>query len=87
MVTEDLGSCIRIHTNLAARIEPIAEEGPVDVSGEFAAMATVAGGNQFQFGVVAQRPLPKKAGVIPVFRLAATAVSSRVIRELLLADA
>ena len=57
------------HTNLAARIEPIAEEGHVYVSGEFAAMATVAGGDEFQFDYVGQRPLPKKAGVIPVFRL------------------
>lgn len=30
------------HTNLAARIEPIAGEGHVYVSGEFAAMATLA---------------------------------------------
>lgn len=59
------------HTNLAARIEPIAEEGHVYVSGEFAAMATVAGGDEFQFDYVGQRPLPKKAGVIPVFRLSA----------------
>jgi class 3 adenylate cyclase len=60
------------HTNLAARIEPIAEEGHVYVSGEFAAMATVAGENEFQFDYVGQRPLPKKAGVIPVFRLSAS---------------
>lgn len=59
------------HTNLAARIEPIAEEGHVYVSGEFAAMATVAGENEFQFDYVGQRPLPKKAGVIPIFRLCA----------------
>ena len=59
------------HTNLAARIEPIAEDGHVYVSGEFAAMATVAGGDEFQFDYVGQRPLPKKAGVIPVFRLIA----------------
>lgn len=57
------------HINLTARIEPIAEEGHVYVSGEFAAMATVAGGDEFQFDYVGQRPLPKKAGVIPVFRL------------------
>jgi len=57
------------HTNLAARIEPIAEEGHVYVSGEFAAIATVLGGNEFRFDYVGQRPLPKNAGVIPVFRL------------------
>ena len=59
------------HTNIAARIEPVAEGGHVYVSGEFAAMATVAGENEFQFDYVGQRPLPKKAGVIPVFRLSA----------------
>ena len=59
------------HTNLAARIEPIAEEGHVYVSGEFAAMATVAGADELQFDYVGQRPLPKNAGVIPVYRLAA----------------
>lgn len=58
------------HTNLAARIEPIAEEGQVYVSGEFAAMATVAGGGEFQFNYMGQRPLPKNAGLIPVFSLA-----------------
>lgn len=60
------------HTNLAARIEPIAEEGHVYVSGEFAAMATVARTGEFHFDYVGQRPLPKNAGVIPVFRLIAT---------------
>jgi len=39
------------------------------VSGEFAAIATVLGGNEFRFDYVGQRPLPKNAGVIPVFRL------------------
>ena len=63
------------HTNLAARIEPVAEEGNIYVSGEFAAMATVAGGDEFQFEYVGQRPLPKKAGLIPVFRLLGTASS------------
>lgn len=57
------------HANLAARIEPIAEEGHVYVSGEFAAMATLANLDEFQFDYVGQRTLPKKAGVIPVFRL------------------
>ena len=57
------------HANLAARIEPIAEEGHVYVSGEFAAMATLADPDEFQFDYVGQRTLPKKAGVIPVFRL------------------
>lgn len=57
------------HANLAARIEPIAEEGHVYVSGEFAAMATLADPDEFQFEYVGQRTLPKKSGVIPVFRL------------------
>lgn len=57
------------HANLAARIEPIAEEGHVYVSGEFAAMATLANPDEFQFEYVGQRTLPKKTGVIPVFRL------------------
>lgn len=57
------------HANLAARIEPIAEEGHVYVSGEFAAMATLANPDEFQFDYVGQRTLPKKAGVIPVFKL------------------
>lgn len=57
------------HANLAARIEPIAEEGHVYVSGEFAAMATLANPDEFQFDYVGQRTLPKKSGVIPVFRL------------------
>ena len=57
------------HANLAARIEPIAEEGHVYVSGEFAAMATLADPDEFQFDYVGQRTLPKKSGVIPVFRL------------------
>jgi class 3 adenylate cyclase len=57
------------HTNLAARLEPIAEEGQVYVSGEFAAIATVARASEFQFDYVGQRPLPKNAGLIPVFRL------------------
>jgi class 3 adenylate cyclase len=60
------------HINVAARIEPIAEEGHVYVSGEFAALATVAGGEQFQFDYVGQRQLPKKAGLIPIFRLLET---------------
>lgn len=57
------------HANLAARIEPIAEEGHIYVSGEFAAMATLAHPDEFQFEYVGQRTLPKKAGAIPVFRL------------------
>ncbi len=57
------------HTNLAARLEPIAEEGQIFVSGEFAALATVSGGGQFQFDYVGQKTLPKAAGVIPVYRL------------------
>lgn len=57
------------HANLAARIEPIAEEGHVYVSGEFAAMATLAKPDEFEFEYVGQRTLPKKSGVIPVFRL------------------
>ena len=61
------------HANLAARIEPIAEEGHVYVSGEFAAMATLANRDEFQFDYVGQRPLPKQAGVIPVFRLSPVA--------------
>lgn len=57
------------HANLAARIEPIAEEGHVYVSGEFAAMATLANPDEFQFDYVGQRSLPKNYDVIPVFRL------------------
>jgi class 3 adenylate cyclase len=59
------------HINLAARIEPIAQEGHVYVSGEFAAIAALEGGDEFLFDYVGQQPLPKKAGVIPVFRLIA----------------
>jgi class 3 adenylate cyclase len=57
------------HTNIAARIEPIAQEGHVYVSGEFAAFATVTNPNGFQFDYVGQLALPKQAGVLPVFRL------------------
>ena len=57
------------HINLAARLEPIAEEGHVYASGEFAALATLDGHGEFQFDYVGQRPLPKGAGVIPVYRL------------------
>lgn len=57
------------HTNLAARIEPIAEEGSVYVSSEFAALATLEGDGDLQFEYVGQRPLPKNAGVIPMYRL------------------
>jgi len=64
-------SYVGSHTNLAARIEPIAEEGHVYVSGEFAALVTVSGCEEFQFEYVGQLPLPKKAGIIPVFRLVA----------------
>lgn len=59
------------HINLAARIEPIAQEGHVYVSGEFAAIAALAGDDEFLFDYVGQQPLPKNAGVIPVFRLIA----------------
>ena len=57
------------HTNIAARIEPIAQEGHVYVSGEFAAFATVTHPDGFQFDYVGQLALPKQAGVLPVFRL------------------
>jgi class 3 adenylate cyclase len=62
------------HTNLAARIEPIAEEGQVYSSGEFASLATVEGAPGVEFDYMGQKPLPKKAGVIPVFRVRAAAV-------------
>lgn len=64
------------HTNLAARLEPIAEEGQIYVTGEFAAIATLdsmrsskAKTKRFQFDYVGQRILPKGAGMIPVYRL------------------
>ena len=57
------------HTNLAARIEPIAGHGHVYVSGEFAAIATVKGAAEFRFEYVGQHLLPKNAGLIPVYRL------------------
>jgi class 3 adenylate cyclase len=63
------------HINMAARIEPIAREGHIFVSGEFAAIAALEPGDEFLFDYIGQKPLPKDAGVIPVFRLIAPRAS------------
>lgn len=57
------------HINRAARIEPIAEEGQIFVSREFAALSAFE--NVTTFRCVAQgfADLPKGGGRIPVYRL------------------
>jgi class 3 adenylate cyclase len=59
------------HTNLAARLEPIAEEGQIYVTGDFAALSTVENAGAFDFRYVGRRTLPKNAGCIPVYHLTA----------------
>lgn len=63
------------HTNLAARLEPIADENEIVVSGEFAALATLSGSDDLQFLYVGQKTLPKGAGVIPVYRLTSKSIA------------
>jgi len=57
------------HTNLAARIEPIAEEGQIFVSEEFAALAAADRVDEFHCEYQGKAELPKAAGRIPVYRL------------------
>ena len=55
------------HANLAARIEPIAEEGQIYASEEFAALAMVEGVKRFRCEYQGAASLPKGAGRIPVY--------------------
>jgi class 3 adenylate cyclase len=55
------------HANFAARIEPIADEGQVFVSEEFAAHAMADGVKQFRCEYQGFASLPKGAGRIPVY--------------------
>lgn len=57
------------HINLAARIEPIAEEGQIFVSEEFAALAAAAGVQDFRCEYQGTASLPKGAGRIPMYLL------------------
>ncbi len=61
------------HTTRAARIEPIADEGQIFVSEEFAALAASDHVREFHCEYQGKRELPKKAGLIPVYRLVAMA--------------
>lgn len=58
-------------TNLAARVEPAAEEGQIFCTEEFAAALTLECTPKSHFRLEYQgiAPLPKKAGRIPVYRL------------------
>jgi len=55
------------HISRAARIEPITPPGQVYASQQFAALAASQGLRDFTCEYVGQIPLPKQAGIIPVF--------------------
>lgn len=57
------------HTNRAARIEPIVQEGQIYVSEYFAALAAVEQVEEFTLDYVGHRPLPKNYGSSRVFIL------------------
>ena len=57
------------HTNRAARIEPIVQEGQIYVSEYFAALAAVEEIKEFALDYVGYRPLPKESGSSRVFIL------------------
>ncbi|MCF6312146.1 MAG: TRAFs-binding domain-containing protein [Verrucomicrobiales bacterium] len=57
------------HTNRAARIEPIVQEGQIYVSEYFAALAAVEQITEFSLEYVGYRPLPKNYGSSRVFIL------------------
>lgn len=57
------------HTNRAARIEPIVQEGQIYVSEYFAALAAVEQITEFSLEYVGYRPLPKNHGSSRVFIL------------------
>lgn len=57
------------HINRAARIEPIAEEGQIYVSCEFAALAALEESSAFRCVPQGLVDLPKGGGRIPVYRL------------------
>jgi class 3 adenylate cyclase len=57
------------HTNRAARIEPIVQEGQIYVSEYFAALAAVEQVEEFTLDYVGFRPLPKNYGSSRVFIL------------------
>ncbi len=57
------------HTNRAARIEPIVQEGQIYVSEYFAALAAVEQVEEFTLDYVGYRPLPKNYGSSRVFIL------------------
>ncbi|MFK5923225.1 MAG: adenylate/guanylate cyclase domain-containing protein [Verrucomicrobiota bacterium] len=59
------------HTNRAARIEPMVQEGQIYVSEYFAALASVEQIDEFALDYVGYRPLPKKYGSSRVFILRA----------------
>ncbi len=60
------------HTNRAARIEPIVQEGQIYVSEYFAALAAVEQVEEFSLDYVGYRPLPKNYGYSRVFILRET---------------
>jgi class 3 adenylate cyclase/tetratricopeptide (TPR) repeat protein len=55
------------HVSRAARIEPITPPGQVYASQQFAALATSLGITDFTCDYVGQIPLPKQAGIIPLY--------------------
>lgn len=57
------------HTNRAARIEPVVQEGQIYVSEYFAALASIEPVSEFTLDYVGYRPLPKKYGSSRVFIL------------------
>ncbi len=57
------------HTNRAARIEPMVQEGQIYVSEYFAALASVEQIDEFALDYVGYRPLPKSYGNSRVFIL------------------
>lgn len=57
------------NTSLAARLEPIAEEGQILASEEFAALAALRGNHSFRLEYVGIRPLPKQSGSHAVYLL------------------
>jgi len=55
------------HVSRAARIEPITPPGQVYASQQFAALATSLGIKEFTCDYVGQIPLPKQAGIVPLY--------------------
>jgi len=55
------------HVSRAARIEPITPPGQVYASQQFAALASSQGITDFTCDYVGQIPLPKQAGIVPLY--------------------